>query len=442
MSKKNKKNLPRHTRAIQRQRSLQVLGAPPSEVIEERLGALIQPAIYAQLDTFRAMGLRARVLTLPVMTTFVLSLIWRQVGAVSEAVRALNREGLLWTKALTVSQPAVSQRLNSLPAVLFENILLTVLPRMDERWHQRTRPLPEAVAWVQTRFSQVLVVDGSTLDSLLRKVGLLRDGKQGILAGHIAAVLNVVTRLPARIWYDADAQGSDQAFWERILSFLATNCLLLMDSGFLNYTIFDQLTASGRFFITRPKSNTAFQVQTVLRQTLTIHDCLIRLGSGKSACTHTLRLVELLWHGKWYRYLTNVTDAERLPPAVILALYVQRWRIEDAFNTVKRLLGLAYFWTGALNGILIQLWATWLLFAVLVDLTDELAQAMDLPFQAISLDMVFRGLYHFTYAYQRGLADDPVRYLVENAPLLGIVKRKRKIRSPVELLRLTIPSFP
>src|SRR5207249_6518342 len=39
--------------------------------------------------------------------------------------------------------------------------------------------------------------------------------------------------------------------------------------------------------------------------------------------------------------------------------------IEDAFNVVKRLLGLAYFWTGSENGVTVQLWATWLLYAVL-----------------------------------------------------------------------------
>src|SRR4051812_42739906 len=112
MSKKNKKNLPGHTRAIQRERSQRVMAGPPSADIEQRMEELIDPAIYAQLDTFRAMGLRERVLTLPIMTTFVLSMIWRQVGAVSEAVRALNREGLLWTKAVTVSQAGVGQRLN------------------------------------------------------------------------------------------------------------------------------------------------------------------------------------------------------------------------------------------------------------------------------------------------------------------------------------------
>ena len=105
-----------------------------------------------------------------------------------------------------------------------------------------------------------------------------------------------------------------------------------------------------------------------------------------------MRLVECLWPGKWSRYLTHLTDPLRLPPEVILALYAQRWHPEDAFNVVNRLLGLAYFWTGALNGLLVQSWATWLLFAVLVDLTDDVAQALDLPFQAISMDMVCRGL--------------------------------------------------
>jgi len=37
------------------------------------------------------------------------------------------------------------------------------------------------------------------------------------------------------------------------------------------------------------------------------------------------------------------------------------------------LLGLAYFWTGSENGVCGQLWATWLLYAVLVDLTDAVA---------------------------------------------------------------------
>jgi len=61
--------------------------------------------------------------------------------------------------------------------------------------------------------------------------------------------------------------------------------------------------------------------------------------------------------------------------------------------TVKRLLNLAYLWTGAENGILLQVWATWLFFALLVDLGDAVAEELMLPFDRISLEMVFRGLY-------------------------------------------------
>ncbi len=113
---------------------------------------------------------------------------------------------------------------------------------------------------------------------------------------------------------------------------------------------------------------------------------------------------------------------ERLVPG----LYAQRWRIEDAFNVIKRLLGLAYFWTGSINGVMVQVWATWILYAALIDLTDAVAQALRKPFQDISIEMVYRGLYHFTLAHHRGNADDPVAYLATKAKRLGIVKRTRK----------------
>jgi hypothetical protein len=51
-----------------------------------------------------------------VILAFVVSRIGRQVGNVSEGVRLLNQEGLLWVAALSVSQQAVNERLGSLPA--------------------------------------------------------------------------------------------------------------------------------------------------------------------------------------------------------------------------------------------------------------------------------------------------------------------------------------
>jgi hypothetical protein len=94
-------------------------------------------------------------------------------------------------------------------------------------------------------------------------------------------------------------------------------------------------------------------------------------------------------------------EPERLPPYVVADLYRRRWRIEEAFSTVKRLLGLAYLWTGSINGVQLQIWATWLFYAVLVDLGDAVADEVGVPFDSISLEMLHRGMYHFGVATTR-----------------------------------------
>jgi hypothetical protein len=384
------------------------------------------------------MGLRHRILTLPVMVAFVLSLIWRQLGSVSEAVRALKSEGMLWVEAFKVSQQAVSERLRTFPPVLFYRVLMEVLPHLHLRWQARQRPVPPALAWAQERFTSVLALDGSTLDALLKKVGLLRAADETPLAGRMAGLLDLGSRLPKQIWYEEDSHAHDQRFWERVLADVQAGALLIFDLGFLNFGVFDGLTERGLFLLTRAKQNTVCQEERVLQKTARVHDRLVRLGTAKKRCQHPLRLVEMLYRGKWYRYLTNVLDRAILPAEYVVALYWQRWRLEDAFNAVKRLLGLAYFWVGSLNGIQTQIWATWLLYAVLVDLTDEVAEVLQRPFQALSLEMVYRGLYHFTQAYHRGQATDPVAYLAANAKLLGLLKRKRN--RPAEQLLLLTPS--
>lgn len=137
----------------------------------------------------------------------------------------------------------------------------------------------------------------------------------------------------------------------------------------------------------------------------------MRLGSGtKTTPFITLRLIEVRSGNTWHSYLTSVLDPTLLLPYVVADLYRRRWRIEEAFDHVKSLLGLSYLWTGSLNGIKLQIWGTWLFYGVLVDLGDAVADEMSLPFESISLEMIYRGLYHFQVAPHKGLAADPVKY--------------------------------
>jgi IS4 transposase len=242
--------------------------------------------------------------------------------------------------------------------------------------------------------------------------------------------------LPVEIWFRDDASEHDTNFIPDLLALATSKTLLILDRGFYDFRFFADLVEKGAHFITRLKVNAKFQVVKVLTSTDAVKDVIILLGTGQNgAPIIKVRLVEVRFGRVWYRYITSVLDPTILPPHVVADLYRRRWRIEEAFNTVKRLLGLAYLWTGSINGIMLQIWATWLFYAILVDLGDAVANELAMPFDRISLEMVFRGLYHFSQAYAKGKATDPISYFAapENQDL-GIVKRLRK---PEKLLNLS-----
>lgn len=414
----------RHTRAIQYDRAKRLNSMPLAPQVTEELTQIVHPQTLAQVAHFHRLGLRERVLTLPVMVALVLTMIWRQIGSATELVRLLRQEGFLWCSPVQVTEQALSQRLCAFPAALFQRVLADVLPAMHARWAARARPLPPVIAWVRARYGQVLAVDGSTLDVLLRKVGLLRGAERPPLAGRMTALLDLCSRLPRQLWYEEDPQANDQRCWPRIQAAVERGALLLYDLGYTNFTVFRELTQAGVTWVTRAKSNLAYTVEACLVHTSQVQDELVWIGSG--ADRQLVRLVQVLVGTTWRRYLTSELDAARLPAAYVAALYAQRWRIEEAYLLVKRLLGLAYFWTGSANGVALQLWATWLLYAVLIDLTDAVAARLNLPVAALSVEMTYRSLYYFASAQQQGKATEVVAYLAENADWLGIVKRKRK----------------
>ena len=153
-------------------------------------------------------------------------------------------------------------------------------------------------------------------------------------------------------------------------------------------------------------------------------------------------MVSVLWGPTWYRYLTNVLDPAQLSAQEVCQVYRRRWRIEEAFAQTKRLLGLSYLWVGDRNGVEIQLYATWLLYAVLSDLCGEVAQALGVPLQRLSVEMVFRSLYHFTWAVERGEEPDLLPFLVQHTALFSLVKAKRKRDREKEKWELAIWGAP
>jgi Transposase DDE domain len=410
------------------------------EAIAAQLEQLVTPAVVVQERYYRQLGMRDRILNLPLMVAAVLTLIWRDVAGVRELTRILNREGFLWCEPKQVSQQALSQRFLTFPAEIFERVFKELLPEFERKWHRRKqRQLPESIQFARTKFARIWASDGSTLEAVFRKLDSLAEVPKNQLAGKIGVVIDIVTRLPVEIWFQEKATASDMKFESDILKLVKPQTLILLDRGFCHYQFWQQLIAGDVHLITRLNNKASFTVKSIFTSSYSIRDRIVKMGAGnKTTPCITMRLVEIRVGKSWYSYLTSVLDPLILPPYVVADLYGRRWRIEEAFNTVKRLLGLSYIWTGSLNGIKLQLWGTWLFYAVLVDLGDAVADEVSLPFDRISLEMIYRGLYHFYVAHHKGLATDPVKYFAapENRDL-GVVK---SIRKPFK--KLIIDPFP
>jgi hypothetical protein len=406
---------------------------PAVEEVEQRLLDGLSPALLAprQLERRdprqpqRLIRMRQRLLTLPVIVAIIVSLVWRRVPSIAEVQKVLAREGLLGMAPLQVSPQAITKRLDVWPAVVMEQLLAEVCARLQAQ----APPAVPHPCWapVRERFSWLALVDGSTLEALRKKTQLLREREGLVLGGKMMVMVEAFSHRPLCQLYTEDAAAHDKRFATEIMAALPVEGLLVFDLGFFSCLWFDDFTDQRKFFVTRMREQTAYRTAHVLSQGTYYRDDIIQVGLYRSnPCTHPLRMVSVLWQGTWYRYLTNVLAPQQLSARQVCERYRRRWRIEDAFALTKRVLDLAYLWTGSTNAVQWQIYATLIFYAVLLTICQQVAEAVGEPVERISVEMVFRAFYHYSRAVQCGEADDLVLFLAEHAKLLGLVKRWRK----------------
>jgi Transposase DDE domain len=419
---------------------------PPVEEIERRLRQVLTPGTFATRllkkktdHNGKLIKLRDRILTLPVMAVLVVSLVWRQIPSLSEALRVVAREGLWDLTAFTVSRQALSKRLRVIPAELFAQMYEEAIEGLQKSSEEKAQAEPPSeLNGLRERFDALWFADGSTLEALRRKLKELRETKAP-LGGKMMSVVDALTRRPVRTWYTTKARANDKTFCQQVLDALPVGGLIGLDAGWFSFPFFDQLTDAGKFFVTRWREKTAYLTVEVLAKGSHWRDEIIEVGQYRSnPCRHRLRRVSVLWGTTWYHYLTNVLDPQKLSGREVCAFYRRRWRVEEAFLLTKRLLGLSYLWVGDRNGVEIQIYATWLFYAVLSDLSVQVATALNEPLEKISVEMVFRSLYHFSRAIDMGENPELIPFLVRNSKLFGLVKAERKRHKEKEKILLEI----
>lgn len=396
---------------------------PPGAESERRVRAVLPPSLLtARRLAGGTVKLRARLLTLAVMAGLMVSLVWRQVPSLREALRVVAREGVWDLAPFVVSRHARSHRLRTLPAQLFARLSEGAL----ERVRAGRPPEPVRPGGLPARFTALWAADGSTLGALRRERKTLRESPTP-LGGKMLAVVDLWTRRPQPTGYTAPPRATDKTFRAPLHAAVPVGGLVVVDVGWFSFPFFDALTEAGKSFVRRRREKTAYQVVTVLGASAHWRDEGIALGRYRShPCRHPLRRVSALWGTAWDHSLTNVLAPQRLSAREVCEVYRRRWRSEEAFLLTTRLLGVASLWGGDPNGVEIQLSATWLFYAVLTALCEHVAEARAQPLEKMSAERVFRSVYHFARAIDWGETPEFVPLLVHHAQLFGLLKADRK----------------
>lgn len=144
--------------------------------------------------------------------------------------------------------------------------------------------------------------------------------------------------------------------------------IVVFDRGYTDFGWWAQLHRDKVLFVTRPKTNLAFEVveeRPAPKAKNVLHDQMIRLTGQNSSRDYPelLRLVTIhdAASGEDMKFVTNIL---KLSPATIAAIYKERWQIELFFKALKQNLKIKTFLGTTANAVRTQIWTA--LIAMLI----------------------------------------------------------------------------
>jgi|TARA_B100000315_G_scaffold257009_1_gene304481 hypothetical protein len=139
-----------------------------------------------------------------------------------------------------------------------------------------------------------------------------------------------------------------------------TGSIVVVDRGFTDFSLFGRWTAEGVYFVTRQKSNAAYQVvetRQIPQNRGVLSDEVIRFTGPKTKCDYPHLLRRITYQdkesGKKLVFLTNHLD---FGATTIASIYKDRWQIELFFKALKQNLKVKTFVGTSPNALKTQIW--------------------------------------------------------------------------------------
>lgn len=274
-------------------------------------------------------------------------------GGLSTALGKLAHLGLKEAPSRSTLSYANQHR----PWQLFETVFDQLLQRADALAAQQKR---------RFRFKNPLFsIDSSTMDVCLSLFDWAHfRRKKGAVKLHL--LLNHQGCLPS--WALITHGKIHDVKVAQMLEF-EPGTIVVMDRGYVDYSLFDRWTQSGVWFVTRAKKNMQYRVVKNreipgIGNILKDQEIVVTGYRSRQKCPHRLRRIEV-WDPVKKRVLGLLTNQMDFAASTIGRVYKDRWQIELFFKAIKQNLKIKTFVGTSENAVKIQIWTALLCMLLL-----------------------------------------------------------------------------
>lgn len=344
---------------------------------------------------------RQRVWTLEALVRFWTAVILRAPEALSQALLDTLDARDPFFPRIVATPEAFFQRCRDLRPAFFAEVFRCVTARLVAEVPARyAAPLAE----VQGRFTAIVLIDGSRVAAIARRLKLLWNERAVILPGCVLGLYDLGRGLCSVLHFSADAAASEMTRAKAALGGVARDTLLVGDRLYCTADFFEALHAQGCWGLVRRNRQLGLRKLARLRNKRRhaggcLDDWLVRAGSGTSAPAQTLRYIRWRRGRTRYEVLTSVLAPARLSAEEALALYPYRWRIERMYFDLKEVLNLNRVYAANPNAVAMQVYAAALVYNAMRVAQGEVAEAAGLAPEEISPAKFYPKLAAAAYTY-------------------------------------------
>ena len=212
--------------------------------------------------------------------------------------------------------------------------------------------------------NKLLAVDGSFFAVASRIAWALynHSAKNNVTQGNVRAHVHfdILRGIPDHATL-TDGRASET---EQLRQALKTGCFYVMDRGFQQYQLLDDIIAKGSDFLVRLRKTARYEPIEVRPLTAAdraggvLSDTLVRIGwrANRTAVTQPLRLVEIAQPDKPDRPLRLLTNRFDLSAETIGVIYRHRWQVELFFRWLKCMANFGHFYSESPQGMTMQVY--------------------------------------------------------------------------------------